>query len=161
MRALAFLSPDLLPLKPRVVAHLVDHRPGIRQIAAWLLGTMGPSAADTVPVLAPMLNDENVGVRWQATTALANVADELGPWRRGPADVVTAVETVVDEARAGESHLTKDEIFSLSYLLGEQVRSASNWEWALLVMEDDSSIRPWSWSPPITVWYGSRPQPCV
>jgi HEAT repeats len=61
----------------------------------------------------------------------------LGPWRQGPADVVTAIETLVDEARAGESHLTKDEIFNLSYLLGEQVRSASNWEWALFVMEDD------------------------
>jgi HEAT repeats len=202
------------------VALLGDRRPGIRQTAAWLLGIMGPSAADTVPVLAPMLNDENVGVRWQATTALASVADELdvavdalrralqhedeptraeaeqalrreyaerpssprvmrdsappkplghrsvrrpseeeietiaalaaagrallalGPWRQGPADVVTAIETLVDEARAGESRLTKDEIFNLSYLLGEQVRSASNWEWALFVMEDDVEHSP-------------------
>jgi HEAT repeat protein len=66
----------------------------------------------------------------------------LGPWRQGPADVVTAIETLVDEARAGESHLTKDEIFNLSYLLGEQVRSASNWEWALFVMEDDVEHSP-------------------
>jgi hypothetical protein len=66
----------------------------------------------------------------------------LGPWRQGPADVVTAIETLVDEARAGESHLTKDQIFNLSYLLGEQVRSASNWEWALFVMEDDVEHSP-------------------
>ena len=66
----------------------------------------------------------------------------LGPWRQGPADVVTAIETLVDEARAGESQLTKDEIFNLSYLLGEQVRSASKWEWALFVMEDDVEHSP-------------------
>jgi hypothetical protein len=66
----------------------------------------------------------------------------LGPWRQGPADVVTAIETLVDEARAAENHLTKDEIFNLSYLLGEQVRSASNWKWALFVMEDDVEHSP-------------------
>jgi HEAT repeat protein len=219
VRALAFVAPDMLPLKPRVVALLGDHRPGIRSTAAWLLGVMGPSAADMVPMLAPMLNDEDFGVQMHAMTALANVADDLevavealrralrredeptraeaeqvlrreyakrpssprvmrdsappkpigrrsvrgpsederetiaalaaagrallalGPWRQGPADVVTAIETLVDEARAGESHLTKDEIFNLSYLLGEQVRSASNWEWAFFVTEDD--VEPW------------------
>jgi hypothetical protein len=78
LRGLSFLEPpNILSLKPRIVSLLRDPRSGIRQAAAFALGTMQASAADTVPFLVAMLNDQETGVQMHVMTALGRVTVDL------------------------------------------------------------------------------------
>jgi hypothetical protein len=51
------------------------------------------------------------------------------PGSRDPADVVDAIAAIVDDDRAGRRRLSDDEERDLSALLGEQIRTVTDWSW--------------------------------
>ena len=58
------------------LASLADPDPGIRKTAAFGLGELGEP--ETIPGLAPLLDDAVADVRWNAALALANLGSDLG-----------------------------------------------------------------------------------
>ena len=73
LRVLALLGLNA-SLKPEIVTRLYDPRPEMRRMAAFAIGSMGTAGRDLIPLLAPLLKDEDLGVQMYAFLAIGKLS---------------------------------------------------------------------------------------
>lgn len=61
---------------PNLISNLQNQRADVRQMSAFVLGTIGESALCTVPNIAPLLWDKDEFVRTSAAAAIDNITGE-------------------------------------------------------------------------------------
>jgi HEAT repeat protein len=103
---------SMAPKLPRWLSHfLLKRTPPLRAgavhgAAAQCLGIIGPDAAPAVPDLALALHDQEVGLRWDAATALARIGQ-------------ASVPVLVEAMHASDPNLTHAAAFALSEIGSE------------------------------------------